>query len=184
MKRCVDLLIALAGVLALWPALLLIAALIRRDSPGPALYRQTRIGRGGRTFEIYKFRSMVVDGHKVGPPTTQDQDPRITRIGRVLRRTSLDELPQLLNVLKGDMSLVGPRPELPLQRANYSEGEWALRHRVRPGLTGLAQVNGRHSVDPADRKAMDLRYVRQVGVALDLRIFILTLREVLLRGSA
>ena len=93
MKRCIDLLIALAGVLALWPVLLFIAALIRRDSPGPALYTQTRVGLGGRPFRIFKFRSMVIDGHKVGPPTTSADDPRITRIGRLLRKTSLASLP-------------------------------------------------------------------------------------------
>lgn len=183
MKRCIDVLLAAAGLLALWPFLLLLAVLIRRDSPGPAIYRQKRVGVGGRLFEIYKFRSMIVDAQKVGPLNTSTSDPRITRLGGLLRKTSLDELPQLINVLKGDMSLVGPRPEQPYQRADYTEEEWKLRHRLRPGLTGWAQVNGRHDIGADRRKALDFQYVREAGLALDLRVLVLTLREVFLRGS-
>ncbi len=183
MKRCVDALLAAAGLIATWPLLLLIAWRVRRDSPGPALFLQRRVGLHGKTFDIYKFRSMIVGAEKVGPASTRIGDVRITRLGAFLRRTSLDELPQLFNVLKGDMSLVGPRPELPSQRSDYSDEEWALRHRVRPGLTGLAQVSGRHLIDPRIRKSLDLRYAREAGVSLDLRVFVLTLRELLLREA-
>jgi len=183
MKRCVDILGAIAGLLVLWPVLAAIAFAIRRDSPGPALFLQKRVGRFGRVYDIYKFRSMVAQAPSQGAPTTQVGDPRITRIGRILRKFSLDELPQLFNVLKGEMSLVGPRPELPIQRINYSEEEWTIRHRVRPGLTGWAQVNGRHFIEPGRRKTLDLQYAQKLDLALDVRIVILTLREIFLRGT-
>ena len=134
-KRCLDLLIAAAGLLLLAPLLLLIGLAIRLDSPGPALFRQERVGRGGRVFRIHKFRTMVADAPARGPGLTVGADPRITRVGRLLRDKRLDELPQLIDVLKGDMSLVGPRPELPRYVAHYPA---ALRDRVlavRPGLT-------------------------------------------------
>jgi lipopolysaccharide/colanic/teichoic acid biosynthesis glycosyltransferase len=183
MKRLFDLVGALAGLLALWPLFAILAWIIRRETPGPAFYTQPRIGLGGASYRIWKFRSMIVGAQSVGPATTTPSDSRITRVGRVLRKLSLDELPQLFNVLRGEMSLVGPRPEQPFQRANYSAEEWVLRHRVRPGLTGWAQVNGRHTVDAVRRKEMDLRYAREAGLALDLRTLVLTLREIFLRGS-
>lgn len=183
MKRALDVLLALAGLLILAPLLLLAALAVWVDSGRPILFRHIRIGLGGREFGMYKFRSMVVNAASVGPWHTADNDPRITRVGRVLRRTSIDELPQILNVLAGDMSLVGPRPDVPAQRHLYSDEEWRQRCSVRPGLTGLAQVLYRSDCTPAQRTEADLRYVRNQGLLLDLRILAGTLRRLTGRGS-
>lgn len=170
MKRMLDIGVSLLALLLLAPVLLLAALAVVLDSGFPVLFRQTRVGRGGREFGMYKFRSMVVNAASIGPWHTADQDPRITRVGRVLRRTSIDELPQLLNVLLGDMSVVGPRPDVPAQRALYSEADWQLRCSVRPGITGLAQVENRSEGTHADRLALDVRYVRESNLWLDTRI--------------
>ena len=136
-----DRTIAFAALIVfLLPVWLPVWLFIILTSPGGAIYRQTRIGKGCKPFELYKFRSMVVGADRHGYQT-QDGDARITPIGRIIRRTSIDELPQLLNVLKGDMSLVGPRPDTPMQKSNYTEADWQLRHSVRPGITGLAQIS-------------------------------------------
>lgn len=174
MKRLVDFVVSLFLLIILLPSFVLIVILIRRDSPGPAIFRQVRVGRAGRTFTMLKFRTMVEDAGERGPFNTAPDDPRITRIGRFLRRTSLDELPQLINVALGDMSLVGPRPEVPIQRQFYGDEEWEARHTIRPGITGLAQIRGRSVVSPERRKALDLEYVRSRGTLLDIRIMIWT----------
>jgi lipopolysaccharide/colanic/teichoic acid biosynthesis glycosyltransferase len=132
---------------------------------------------------MLKFRSMVNNAAAVGPYYTTDDDPRITRVGRFIRRTSLDELPQLLNVLKGDMSLVGPRPDVPAQRSLYSEQEWAQRCSVRPGITGLAQALVRSDAKPGERLELDLRYVREHSTSLDLKILWWTLGRLSGKGS-
>lgn len=180
-KRLLDLLLATTGLLVLLPLLLLIGVLIRLDSPGPILFRQERIGQGNRVFSIYKFRSMVQNAAEIGPFYTLVGDPRVTRIGRFLRKTSLDELPQLLNVILGDMSLVGPRPITPKQLDQYTPAELAERHRVPPGITGLAQVNGRSLNNHEQTLNWDLQYVRNVSVLGDLRILWKTVFYVLSR---
>lgn len=182
-KRLSDLLAACMGLLLMAPLLLLLALLVRLDSPGPVLFRQQRVGRGGRPFSMLKFRSMVADAERRGGYATQASDPRITRVGRWLRRSSLDELPQLLNVLRGDMSLVGPRPDVPAQQALYRPRDWALRCSVQPGITGLAQSTLRSSATASQRLALDLRYVRQLSLGLDLRVLALTAGQVLWRGG-
>ncbi len=145
-KRALDFLFAAAGLLLLWPLLVFMAAIVRLTSSGPALFKQERMGRGFRPFMIYKFRTMVKDAPKLGGPITFGKDPRITAIGHVLRKTKIDELPQLVNVLKGDMSLVGPRPEarryVELFRTDY---ETILQ--VRPGITDLASIQYRDEAD-------------------------------------
>lgn len=152
-KRLFDLLIAAVGLLLLGPLLLVVAAVIRLDTPGPALFRQERVGRGGRIFRIHKFRTMVVDAPQQGLGLTVGRDPRITRVGQVLRARRLDELPQLIDVLRGEMSLVGPRPELPHYVAVYPP---ALRERVltlRPGITdpsSLAHLDEAQRLAAAD----------------------------------
>ena len=153
------------------------------NSKGPVLFAQTRVGRYGKTFKLYKFRSMVTDAELLGPYYTQQNDPRITPVGRFLRKTSLDELPQLINVIKGDMSLVGPRPDVPAQREYYSEEEWQLRNRVRPGLTGLAQSTFRSDATMEQRKSMDLEYVNKGNIWLDIKIVFWTVRQVFHRGG-
>jgi lipopolysaccharide/colanic/teichoic acid biosynthesis glycosyltransferase len=153
------------------------------ESGWPVLFCQQRVGLGGRSFGMFKFRSMVVGAAAAGPYFTQSGDPRVTRVGRFIRRTSLDELPQLLNVLKGDMSLVGPRPDVPAQREGYSEHDWAERCSVRPGITGLAQVVARSEATPAERLALDLAYVREHTWAMDLGIVWRTLGRLSGKGS-
>ena len=183
MKRVFDLLVAGVALLLLALPMFVIALLVMGDSGRPVLFAQTRVGRGGRTFRLLKFRSMVVDAEARGPQRTASGDPRITRIGRILRRTSLDELPQLINVLRGDMSLVGPRPDVPAQERDYAPADWSLRCSVRPGLTGLAQALYRSRATPAQRLQADLDYVRRHGLGRDLVILWLTARQVF-RASA
>ncbi len=183
MKRAFDLGVAAAALLLLALPMLLIAALVWLDSGRPVLFAQTRVGRGGRDFRLLKFRSMVVDAEARGPQRTAAADPRITRCGRWLRRTSLDELPQLLNVLRGDMSLVGPRPDVPAQRADYSEADWRRRCSVRPGLTGLAQARYRSRATPRQRLDADLDYVAHHGLVRDLAILGMTAAQLLRRSG-
>lgn len=183
MKRAMDLALTLPALLLLSPLLLAVALAVAIQSGRPVLFTQMRVGRGGRAFTLYKFRSMVRDAERLGPCSTAAGDPRITRIGRFLRRTSLDELPQLLNVLRGDMSLVGPRPDVPAQRTLYAPRDWALRCSVRPGITGLAQAQLRSEATPAQRLALDLAYVREHNLAMDLRILVRTARRLGGRGG-
>lgn len=183
MKRLLDILLAGAALLVLSPVLLATAAAVAIDSGLPVLFRQVRLGRDGRSFGMFKFRSMVVDAAAIGPFNTSADDPRITRVGRFIRRTSLDELPQLLNVLRGDMSLVGPRPDVPVQRSLYNDQDWALRCSVRPGITGLAQVKLRSAATEDQRRDLDLRYVRERSLWLDLKIMAWTLGRLSGKGS-
>jgi lipopolysaccharide/colanic/teichoic acid biosynthesis glycosyltransferase len=183
MKRLLDILGAIVALLLLWPLLLAVAVTVRLGSPGPVLFRQVRVGKGGRLFTIFKFRSMVLDAEKRGGFSTADNDPRITPVGAFIRRTSLDELPQIFNVLRGEMSWVGPRPDVPAQRNDYTEEEWKLRHRVRPGITGLAQASLRSLATPEQRKALDLEYAAHASLAMDFKILIMTVRQVLIRGG-
>jgi lipopolysaccharide/colanic/teichoic acid biosynthesis glycosyltransferase len=183
MKRALDVLLSLLALLLLSPLLLAAAAAIAIESGRPILFRQTRLGLNGHEFRMYKFRSMVADAPAKGPYFTDPADPRVTRVGRWLRRTSVDELPQLLNVLKGDMSLVGPRPDVPQQRQLYSDADWAQRCSVRPGITGLAQALLRSDATPAQRLALDVRYAREHNLLLDLRIIGWTLARASGKGS-
>ena len=183
MKRLMDVVLSLTALLLLSPLLLGVAIAIALESGFPVLFRQVRVGQGGREFGIYKFRSMVKDAAAIGPYHTAEGDPRITKVGRFIRRTSLDELPQLLNVLKGDMSLVGPRPDVPKQRELYSLTEWAMRCSVRPGITGLAQALLRSEATPQQRLELDLRYVREHSLALDTKILWWTVARLGGKGS-
>jgi len=183
MKRLLDMLLSAAALVVLAVPLLAIALAVRLGSPGGALFRQVRVGRKGRPFTLLKFRSMVAGADKLGPLHTNRGDPRVTRIGAFLRRTSLDELPQLFNVLMGDMSLVGPRPDVPDMERLYTPSHWAERHRVRPGLTGLAQATLRSEATPKERLDLDLAYVRTASLQLDLKIMWWTLRQVTGKGS-
>jgi lipopolysaccharide/colanic/teichoic acid biosynthesis glycosyltransferase len=183
MKRLVDIVLAGLALLLLSPLLLATAVAVACDSGFPVLFRQERVGRGGRRFGMLKFRSMVRDAAAIGPFNTAANDPRITRVGRFIRRTSLDELPQLVNVLRGDMSLVGPRPDLPVQRSLYNDADWALRCSVRPGITGLAQVELRSEGTEDQRRELDLRYVRERSLGLDLRILARTVARLSGQGA-
>lgn len=177
MKRGMDIVLSLVALLALSPLLLATALAIAWESGFPVLFRQTRVGLNGREFRMFKFRSMVKNAVAIGPYFTLANDPRITRVGRFIRRTSIDELPQLINVLNGDMSLVGPRPDVPAQRSLHSDAAWAQRCSVRPGITGLAQALYRSDSTEVQRLEADLRYTREASLWLDLKICWWTLRR-------
>lgn len=183
MKRFFDIAASGAALILLLPLFLAIGVAIKLDSKGRIFFRQERVGLNGNLFKIFKFRSMVADAPKRGPYFTAAGDPRITKAGSFLRKTSLDELPQLLNVLLGDMSLVGPRPDVPAQRGQYTEDEWTRRHTVRPGITGLAQATLRSSATPEERKALDLEYVGKADILSDIKILFMTVKQVLCKGG-
>jgi len=176
--------IALVLLVAVLPVILLAIALVRLSSRGPVFYRQTRMGLRGKTFHIYKIRTMIVDAEaSTGPIWASENDPRVTRVGRLLRRLNWDELPQLFNVVKGDMAFVGPRPERPeiAQRITAEIPEYAQRTLVRPGMTGLAQLNLPADVDlDSVRKKLqlDLDYIERAGLSLDVRIIASTIPRV------
>lgn len=169
-KRLFDIVASLAALLLLSPLLLGTALAVALESGFPVLFRQIRVGRGSQPFGMFKFRSMVKNAASIGPYFTSANDPRITRVGRFIRRTSLDELPQLINVLTGDMSLVGPRPDVPAQQSLYTAADWVQRCSVRPGITGLAQALYRSDSTEAQRLEADLRYTREASLWLDLKI--------------
>jgi Undecaprenyl-phosphate glucose phosphotransferase len=188
-KRSIDVLLSGAALLVLTLPLALIAALVKWSSPGPVFYRQERMGLDGRAFTVYKFRSMHVGAEdETGPVWARDNDPRATAIGRWLRRLDLDELPQLWNVLRGDMSIVGPRPERPffVEQFKHRLPQYMLRHKVKAGITGWAQVNGwRGNTSLEKRLEYDLYYIENWSVSLDLKIMWLTLvRGLFQRGVA
>ncbi|HEY5199217.1 MAG TPA: sugar transferase [Solirubrobacteraceae bacterium] len=169
-RRLVDILVSVAGLVCAAPLIGLAALAIRLESPGPVIYRQRRIGRDGRAFDVLKLRTMVDGAEHIGAGFAVDRgDARITRVGAVLRRSSLDELPNLLNVLRGEMSLIGPRPTLPHQVEAYDERQRG-RLAIRPGITGWAQVNGRTSLPWPERIELDLHYIEHRSLALDVEI--------------
>ena len=189
-KRIFDLVVSLVAVIVLSPILLVIALAIRLEDRGPILYRAQRVGRGGKPITVYKFRSMRMNADRLEDMLTPEEleeykknfklehDPRITKVGAFLRKTSLDELPQLFNILKGDMSLVGPRPERPFFVEKFREEipRYMVKHQVRPGLTGWAQVNG-YRGDTSIRKRIeyDLYYIENWTVGLDIKILFMTI---------
>ena len=174
MNRALDIVVAGAGLALASPVLGLAALATKLESGGPVLYRQTRVGREGEDFEVLKLRTMVVGAERLGAGFAVDKgDSRITRVGRILRRTSIDELPQLWNVLRGDMSVIGPRPTLRYQVEQYDEHQWR-RLAIRPGLTGWAQVHGRASLPWADRIELDVWYVEHRSPKTDLEILLRT----------
>jgi lipopolysaccharide/colanic/teichoic acid biosynthesis glycosyltransferase len=179
MPRAFDLLIAAVAVVLLSPFLLAAAIAIKLGSRGPVIYRQRRVGRGDREFEMWKLRTMVAGSDPVGVGTvvTRD-DPRVTRAGRFLRRTSLDEVPNLVNVLRGEMAIVGPRPTIPAQVDDYTPRQ-RRRHEVRPGITGWAQVQGRAGIPWEERIELDVWYVEHRSASLDARILARTVWLVL-----
>src|SRR6476646_7749132 len=170
MPRSFDIAISLLALAVLSPLLLIAAVAIRLGSRGPVFYRQRRVGLGGREFELLKLRTMVEGSDPVGVGTVVTrEDPRVTAAGRLLRRTSLDELPNLVNVLRGEMAIVGPRPTIPAQVRDYTPRQHR-RHEVRPGITGWAQVQGRAGIPWEERIELDVWYVDHRGFGLDLRI--------------
>ncbi|HYF94802.1 MAG TPA: sugar transferase [Symbiobacteriaceae bacterium] len=185
-KRVFDMAVALPLAVLATPILLAAVVMIRVTSKGPAFYAQERVGQNGKTFTLLKLRSMVVDAEKGGPQLAVANDSRITPVGRFLRKTRIDELPQLLMVLLGHMSLVGPRPERPVfvDRFTKENPEYELRHLVKPGVTGLAQIFGYYSTSANDKLRLDLHYVRNQSLWLDIKILLLTVRTVLTPDQA
>jgi len=193
-KRLIDVTVAAVGLVLCAPLLLLIALAIRLDSPGPIIFRQTRVGLRGRLFEMYKFRSMHVGAEEQqdmlaefneadGPIFKIRDDPRLTRVGRILRRLSLDELPQLVNVLRGEMSLVGPRPPIPAEVEKYQEWH-KKRLEAPPGMTGLWQVSGRSRLSFDEMVLLDIYYIENWSLWLDFKILMRTIPKVLLGEGA
>ena len=193
-KRVFDVVSAVLILFLFLPVIPVIILLIKLDSPGPILFRQKRVGRGGREFDFYKFRSMFVGAENVigalrplsgvdGPHFKLKEDPRVTRVGRFLRRSSLDELPQLLNVIKGDMSMVGPRPNLPSEVSQYLP--WQRRRLdVTPGITCFWQISGRSHIGFQEWMRLDLEYIRQRSLLTDLKIILKTIPAVIARKGA
>lgn len=179
-KRILDILLSLSALLLLWPIFLGIAIAIKATSPGPVLFRQKRVGKGKRLFEIYKFRTMRIDTPK-DIPTHLLSNPEtfITPIGKLLRKTSLDELPQIFNIIKGEMSIIGPRPALWNQDDLIAERDKYGANDVTPGLTGWAQINGRDELPIPVKAKLDGEYVRQFGFMMDLRCFLGTIISVI-----
>ncbi len=184
LKRCLDIILSLGLVFSLAPLLLMTAAAIRLDSRGPVLYRQRRVGQGGAEFDVFKFRSMFMGSEPNGPQYAAIRDPRITRVGRFIRKFRIDEIPQTINVLRGEMSFVGPRPERPEFVAELEREipNYHCRHLVKPGITGWAQVKYEYaaSVEGARTKLRyDLYYIRHFSPFLDLLIVLMTVRVAL-----
>lgn len=184
LKRTMDVFCSLMGLIVLSPILLVVGIAIKLESKGPVIFSQERIGKGGETFKIYKFRSMVANAEELkeklnsknemsGPMFKMKEDPRVTKIGKFMRKTSIDELPQLLNVLKGEMSLVGPRPSLPKEVINFED--WMLeRLEVKPGLTCYWQVSGRSDIGFEEWMELDVKYVRERNTLVDIMLILKT----------
>jgi len=180
-KRILDIVLAALALILLSPLLLLTMLAIKLNSKGPVFFKQTRLGRGGKEFKIIKFRTMVVNAEHIGSGVySNDDDPRVTKVGKILRKTSIDELPQAWNLLKGDMSLIGPRP--PLTYHPWPIDEYTVEQRrmfdVRPGITGWAQVHGRKDVEWHKRIELNVWYVDHVSFGLDMKIFFTTIGKV------
>lgn len=183
LKRLTDIIFAVPALALALPVFFVVAVVIYAHDRGSVFYLQKRVGLRGKVFYIYKFRTMVLNADKIGGFSTSTDDTRITKVGYWLRKSSIDELPQLINVILGDMSLVGPRPDVPSQECFYTEQEWHLRQQVKPGITGLAQATLRSDATASQRKAMDLEYVRNHSFFSDLKIILMTIEQIVKKGG-
>ena len=185
-KRIIDFILSLCGLIILSPVFIIFSILIKLESKGPIIFKQQRLGINGRVFNIYKFRSMCVGAENKGSGVYSGKnDARVTKVGRFIRATSIDELPQFINILKGDMSLIGPRPVLTYHPWKFEEYTEEQKHMfdVRPGITGWAQVNGRKEVEWPRRIELNVWYVRHISFLLDLKIFFLTIFKVFINAD-
>ena len=185
-KRAMDIILSFLALIVAAIPMLIVAAAIKLEDGGPVFYKQKRMTRNGREFEILKFRSMIVDAEKyAGAVLATDDDPRITKVGKFIRATRLDEIPQILNILKGDMSIVGPRPERKVIADEYCKDipEFAYRLKVRGGLTGYAQIYGKYNTSAYEKLRLDLMYIENYSLLLDIKLIILTLRIIFSKDS-
>lgn len=186
-KRLFDMVVSVIGLIIISPLLLVIGVLVKLTSKGPAFFIQERMTKGNRTFKLIKFRTMQLDAEDLsGPVLSEENDPRVTPLGKFLRKTRIDELPQLINVLKGDMSLVGPRPERPffVEKFINDMPEYEYRFSVKAGITGFAQILGRYDTSPEDKLRYDLMYIRNYSLLLDIKLILQTFRVLFTPGSA
>lgn len=186
LKRMLDIAVSIPAIIILLPLMALTAVAIKADSKGPVIYSQERVGQYGKTFKVYKFRSMKQNAEaQSGPVLAKEGDSRITKVGRFIRATRIDELPQLFNVLKGEMSIVGPRPERPffVEQFIKEKPEYAYRHNVKPGITGLAQIAGKYNTTAYDKLIYDLIYIQEVSIKTDLIIMLQTLKVLITKES-
>lgn len=186
LKRMLDIAVSIPAIIILLPLMALTAVAIKADSKGPVIYSQERVGQYGKTFKVYKFRSMKQDAEaQSGPVLAKEGDSRITKVGRFIRATRIDELPQLFNVLKGEMSIVGPRPERPffVEQFIKEKPEYAYRHNVKPGITGLAQIAGKYNTTAYDKLIYDLIYIQEISIKTDLIIMLQTLKVLITKES-
>lgn len=175
-KRIIDIVLSIIGMIIGIPLMLAFGIAIKIESNGPVIYKQVRLGKDKKPFTIYKLRSMYVDAEKYGPKWADKDDSRITKVGRFIRKTRIDEIPQLFNIIKGDMGIVGPRPERPsfTMQFNREIPGFINRLNVKPGLTGLAQVNGGYDIKPGRKYELDMEYIDKMGFFLDLKIMLKT----------
>ncbi len=185
-KRLMDILLCVIGLVVAIPIMLIAGIAIKIDSKGPIIYKQERMGKDGKVFIMYKLRSMCVDAEKNGAKWADKNDPRITRVGNFIRKTRIDELPQLFNIIKGDMSIVGPRPERPMFTYKFNEEipGFINRLQVKPGLTGWAQVNGGYNVTPRDKWEKDMYYIENQSILMDIKILFKTVAIVFTGNGA
>ncbi|MED0904755.1 UDP-phosphate N-acetylgalactosaminyl-1-phosphate transferase [Bacillus cereus] len=185
-KYLLDIMFSLVGLIALMPVILIFSILIFLESPGSPFYLQERLGLNGKRFKVIKLRSMRNDAEKNGAKWAEKNDPRVTKIGLFIRKTRIDELPQLFNILKGDMSLVGPRPERPIFTEQFEKNIPGFKKRleVKPGLTGWAQVNGGYEIKPKEKLELDIYYINHASILLDLKIITKTVKVVVTGDGA
>ncbi|SFE18920.1 sugar transferase [Peptostreptococcus sp. D1] len=179
-QRFFDILLSFVGLLIGVPIILFFGMLIKIEDRGPILYKQERLGKYGREFYVYKLRSMRTDAEKFGAQWAEKDDPRITKVGRFIRKTRIDEIPQLINILKGDMGIIGPRPERSVFTKEFEEAfpNFVYRLAIKPGLTGWAQVNGGYEIGPGEKLEYDLYYIKNRSVMLDIKIVLMTAKVI------
>ena len=185
-QRFLDVVLSVTGLLVGIPLMVIFGILIKVEDNGPITYKQERLGKGGKKFYIYKLRSMRTDAEKFGAQWAEKDDPRITKVGKFIRKTRIDEIPQLFNILKGDMSIIGPRPERPSFTMEFNEEipGFIDRLAVKPGLTGWAQVNGGYEITPQEKLIEDIYYIKNRSILLDLKILLKTVKVVLTGDGA
>lgn len=185
-QRVLDIVLSVIGLLIGIPLMVIFGILIKVEDNGPITYKQERLGKGGKKFYIYKLRSMRTDAEKFGAQWAEKDDPRITKVGKFIRKTRIDEIPQLFNILKGDMSIIGPRPERPsfTEEFNKEIPGFINRLAVKPGLTGWAQVNGGYEITPEEKLKEDIFYIKNRSILLDLKILFKTVQVVLTGDGA